>query len=115
MPILNKKQLINRFKYLMSGTTGIQGLITEETIDIIIDRIIMIEKSPLTKVQLNQLILLNTGYGMSDGFFEYYWLKAPQHFYDVNKIQCSNYTKAEGASIFTINQYFSKLSGVVPS
>ncbi len=45
-----------------------------------------IEESPLTKVQLDQLLSLDGLKNMSDDFFEYYWLTAPKdHFYIIRE------------------------------
>lgn len=41
------------------------------------------DSQPLTKVQLNQLLVVSGIGSMSDGFFAYYWRRVPEHPYDV--------------------------------
>lgn len=60
-----------------------------------------IEKNPLSKVQLDQLLSLDGLKNMSDDFFEYYWLTAPKdHFYKIRK----PYVPVSGATITSIEQ-----------
>jgi hypothetical protein len=51
--------------------------------DEVVDRLLRLPEEPLTKVQLNQLLVLSKTGSMSDGFFRYYWCTEPRHPYDV--------------------------------
>lgn len=60
-----------------------------------------IEKNPLSKVQLDQLLSLDGLRNMSDDFFEYYWLTTPKdHFYKIRK----PYVPVSGATVTSIEQ-----------
>lgn len=50
------------------------------------DRLGTIELQPLSRTELNQLLHLCHEAGLSEGFFQYYWLRAPLHTYDVSKL-----------------------------
>lgn len=50
-------------------------------------RILAIDTAPIGRAQLNQLLHLCHEPGVSDGFYQYYWLSdAKRHVYDVKKI-----------------------------
>ena len=60
-----------------------------------------IEESPLTKVQLDQLLSLDGLKNMSDDFFEYYWLTAPKdHFHKIRKYDA----QINGGAITSVKQ-----------
>ena len=63
------------------------GWITEDTDARVFQRLEQIEKEPLTKVQLNQLLAFGHEAPVSDDFFRYYWLEQPsEHPYDVSSL-----------------------------
>ena len=45
---------------------------------LVLDRLGRVDEEPLTKVQLNQLLVVSQMASISDGFFRYYWREAPQ-------------------------------------
>lgn len=53
---------------------------------LVADRIARVHDEPLSKVQLNQLLVMSEEASISDGFFRYYWLEKPLHPYDVTSI-----------------------------
>jgi hypothetical protein len=84
---MNKNEVIEYFKDIMNETNkGIERLISNKTDEKILERLTKISDDPLTKVQFNQLLMLSHESGVSDGFFKYYWLSAPEHIYDVCKV-----------------------------
>lgn len=63
---------------------GIGGWLSSNLRDKVADRLRRIEEEPLTKVQLNQLLVLSEEASVSDGFYSYYWAELPHlHPYDV--------------------------------
>ena len=50
------------------------------------ERLESLPKNPLSKVQLNQLLVISEAASISDGFFVYYWHTTPDHPYDVKSI-----------------------------
>ncbi|MFX1502326.1 MAG: hypothetical protein ACFFDH_15305 [Promethearchaeota archaeon] len=78
--------IIKYFDLFSGGSEGIENLINKESPIEIFDCLQNIEKRPLSKVQLNQLLILSHEKGVSDGFFRYYWLDNPKHPYDVEKL-----------------------------
>ena len=69
------------------GTDGIGGWLGPGTDGRVFDRLSGIDKDPLAKVQLNQLLAFGHEAPVSDDFFRYYWLSAPNlHPYDVKLV-----------------------------
>ncbi|HET6255356.1 MAG TPA: hypothetical protein VFE32_14845 [Puia sp.] len=83
---MTREYIIDFFKQLTHETKGFEGWLNVSGPPEVFERLSRIEREPLTKVQLNQLLLLSLEAGISDDFFEYYWLQAPIHSYDVKKV-----------------------------
>ena len=84
---MSKAQILDQFRLFTLGTDGIGGWLGPDTDHRVFDRLDNIEKDPLAKVQLNQLLAFGHEAPVSDDFFRYYWLSAPvQHPYDVKAI-----------------------------
>jgi hypothetical protein len=75
--------LLNFFSPLFSGTGGIDSWLHDGVPQTVIDRLNSVDAVPLTREQLNQLLVLSHEAGLGAGFFSYYWLSAPAHTYDV--------------------------------
>lgn len=87
---MEREKIVQMFSDIMHKSDGIEGLFAENIeSDIIFNTISMIsEDAPLTKVQLDQILMLNYTKGMSNDFFNYYWISIPsKHFYDVKKVE----------------------------
>lgn len=81
---MSKEQILDQFKLFSLGTDGIGGWLSAGTDDRVFDRLARIDREPLAKVQLNQLLAFGHEAPVSDGFFRYYWLSQPgRHPYDV--------------------------------
>jgi hypothetical protein len=79
-----REEIRAQFLPLFAGTGGIDSWLTDSTPDDVFDRLARLGSEPLTRVQLNQLLVLSHEAGASDGFFSYYWSEAPAgHPYDV--------------------------------
>jgi hypothetical protein len=74
---------LEKFKLLSGTSAGIESWITSQTDEQVFIRLSRIDTDPLSKVQLNQLLLMAHEAGVSDAFFQYYWLSTPLHPYDV--------------------------------
>lgn len=85
-----KKQIVKFFDELSCESDGIEGWLSNIAPIEVFNRLSKIEKNPLAKVQLNQLLLLALEAGMSNGFFKYYWLSKPLHVYDVTEVDDFN-------------------------
>jgi hypothetical protein len=84
---MTREQILEEFAILAVGDGGIGGWINDTTSPLIFDRLIEMEGTPLTKVQLNQLLVLGHEAPLTDGFFRYYWRTLPErHDYDVLSI-----------------------------
>jgi len=83
---MTREYIIDFFKPLTHETKGIEGWLNVSAPPEVFERLSRIEREPLTKVQLNQLLLLSLEAGISDDFFEYYWLLEPIHTYHVKKV-----------------------------
>src|SRR2546426_715943 len=58
--------------------------------DIVRTRLESLPGKPLSKVQLNQLLVISEAASISDGFFMYYWRTTPDHPYNVKSIDGFN-------------------------
>jgi hypothetical protein len=83
---MQKEELIARFRLFTTGNGGLESLVSEETPKTVMDRLMLLDQEPLSKVQLNQLLGLREERGVSDGFFRYYWLAAPETPYKLSVI-----------------------------
>jgi hypothetical protein len=85
--MVTKEEILSDFAVFSIGTGGIGSWLTSETRDDIFRRLSDISENPLTAVQLNQLLVLGHEAPVSDAFFQYYWLHAPEkHPYDVKAL-----------------------------
>lgn len=83
----SKAQILEEFSLFSVPTGGIGSWLTENTHDDVFARLGKIDEEPLPAVQLNQLLVLAHEAPVSDGFFRYFWLQAPeQHSYDVRDL-----------------------------
>ncbi len=82
-----KSQIIEFFKNLSYEAKGLEGWLGASGHPDVFERLGNIENDPLSKVQLNQLLLLSLECGVSDDFFRYYWLETPPHTYDLTKLE----------------------------
>lgn len=82
-----KDQILKELDLFYLGTGGIGNWLTPESDDLIFNRLNNIANEPLSKVQLNQLLVRGHEAPVSDGFFRYYWCTNPQkHPYPVSLI-----------------------------
>jgi hypothetical protein len=77
------QSLRSRMKLFMGGTGGIDSWLTGEFADSIFERLLRLSDEPLGVSQINQLLALSHQAEISTGAFKYYWLRVPQHTYDV--------------------------------
>lgn len=71
---------------LFAGTGGIDSWLGEKTPPVVFDRLGRLSQEPLSRSQLCQLLILSHEAGPSEGFFNYYFLRAPSaHTYDVTR------------------------------
>ena len=99
---MNKEHIVSYFKELMHDAKGIEGWLSSSAPDEVFERLGKIEREPLTKVQLNQLLVLSLEAGISDDFFEYYWLQLPTHSYVVEKVDDYDSSFAGQSSIVSL-------------
>jgi molybdopterin converting factor small subunit len=84
--MVTKEEILRQFALFSAGTGGIDSWLSPQTPDDVFDRIGTIDKNPLSRVQLTQLLVLSHEAGPSDGFFHYYWLSVPDHAYNITSI-----------------------------
>lgn len=91
---MNFENIKIRFNKLMSETEGICGFISDKySTDYLKSSLLNIESLPITKVQFDQLLSLQNIKCVSDGFFEFYWLTKPEHFYKFQDIDLKEDTR----------------------
>lgn len=82
-----KLKILRDFNLFSLPGGGIGNWLAEKTDEIVFERLATIDQNPLSKVQMNQLLLLAHEGSVSLGFFEYYWLDtSPEHPYDVKAL-----------------------------
>lgn len=96
--------LLADFHPLFSGGGGIDSWLRDGTPQTVIDRLGQLPTQPLTREQLNQLLVLSHEAGLSHGFFAYYWLTIPEHAYNVQAIPDFNGEYAGSDSIDSLEQ-----------
>src|SRR5436853_6191269 len=82
----SKEELASEYESFRFGTSGLGRFVHDQMEDDVFHQLSRLDQSPLTKVQLNQLLVLSNAGSMSDGFFKYYWLEQPEHPYDVTRL-----------------------------
>ncbi|HYK89289.1 MAG TPA: hypothetical protein VE398_10990 [Acidobacteriota bacterium] len=84
---MTKEQILQELQLFSLGGEGIGGWISPSTNEQVFDRLSRLEAEPLSKVQLNQLLVLGREAPVSDDVFRYYWLEAPsEHPYPVEEV-----------------------------
>ena len=102
--MVERAKILEVFAPLFGGTGGIDSWLGDETPDNVITRLSEIEAAPLSRAQLNQLLLMCHEAGVSQEFFRYYWLSAPtEHPYDVTKIEGFDRSWLGGLDIVSIH------------
>ena len=99
---MTKEFLVNQFQELSFETKGFEGWLSAAAPDAVFNRLSRLNREPLTKVQLNQLLLLSLESGISDGFFKYYWLSVPNHSYAIEELDDFDKNYANQISIQSI-------------
>lgn len=82
----SKERIADLYQLFHFGKTGIGALASPQMHDVVFDRLRDLDTRPLTKVQLNQLLVLSGAGSVSDGFFRYYWRSCPNHTYVVRNL-----------------------------
>ncbi len=83
---MSQEEILTRFSTLTTANGGIESLVSADTSQVILDRLVTLNSQPLSKVQLNQLLGLREERGVSDGFFQYYWLDEPKSPYKLSVV-----------------------------
>jgi hypothetical protein len=96
--------LLAEFKPLFAGTGGIDSWLHDDTPQTVVDRLRRVSQEPLTREQLNQLLVLSHEAGLSPGFFEFYWLSIPTHSYDITNIADFDVDYGERRAITSLEQ-----------
>ena len=104
---MSKQHILDQFKLFSLGTDGIGGWLGPDTDDRVFDRLEKIDREvdrePLAKVQLNQLLAFGHEAPVSDDFFRYYWLLAPSsHPYDTKALPEFDKTWLESTAIVSL-------------
>jgi hypothetical protein len=82
-----RNSLISKFNGLSFGAElGLGTWLSGYPHKLVLDRLEKIKTQPISKVQLNQLLVLSKIASISDGFFRYYWCTIPNHPYDVTTV-----------------------------
>jgi hypothetical protein len=97
----------SEFAIFRGNGAGIECWISDETPKLVIDRLSEIDAKPISLAQLNQLLILSHEAGVSEGFFNYYWLcgasaLAKVHPYNITRVPDYNPTYENLESISSL-------------
>lgn len=84
--MLSEDVVYSTFEDLMYGQGAGLGewLAKGSIVPIVLERLCALDEQPLSKVQLNQLLVVSHLPSVSDGFFRYYWQNQQGHTYDLS-------------------------------
>lgn len=100
---------LRRFAIFQGSMGGIEEWLTSKTPLGVRKRLLEVNKKPLTRPQLNQLLILAHEAGMAEGFFRYYWLHVPDqrsHTYDVRQVEGFKKFGAETMQIVSLDHLY---------
>lgn len=81
------EQLLTEFKLFRLETGGLGNWINETTDAVVLRRLCALEENPISRAQLNQLLVFGHEAPLTDDFFQYYWLKAAaSHPYNIRSL-----------------------------
>lgn len=103
---MDTEHILQQLELFSLGGEGIGGWITPSTDPRVFDRLARLDKEPLSKVQLNQLLVLGKESPVSDDFFKYYWLEDPlEHPYPVGLLPgfSKRWTQRENSTILSLD------------
>ncbi|MGH7471046.1 MAG: hypothetical protein ACRENP_24110, partial [Longimicrobiales bacterium] len=93
---MTRDEISETYALFRFGNSGLGNLFSPNVPDEVYQRLKGLDQAPITKVQLNQLLVLSTAGSISDGFFRYYWRHQPEHPYNVARLPFYNSTMTEG-------------------
>ena len=103
---VTKEHVLEQFQLLQGGTGGLDSWLQPETRDEVFDALADLETHPLSRARLNQLLTLANEAPVSQPLFTYYWLKAPEHPYDVCRVPCFDERWPGSKNIQSIDQLY---------
>ena len=101
-----KHRILEQFQLFQGGTGGLDSWLGAKTPDEVFHAIADIETHPLSRARLNQLLTLAHEAPISQPLFEYYWLSAPKHPYDVCNVPCYDNRWPGSKNIQSIDQLY---------
>ena len=104
--LLMKTEILTNFELFTGGTGGIDGWLKESTPDETFQRLAAVRLRPLTATQFNQLLTLDSAPPLSEGFFKYYWLNAPEHTYNLRALPCYRKDWEGSLAVFDLDQLY---------
>ena len=103
---VTKQHVLEQFQLFQGGTGGLDSWLRPETPDEVFNALADLENNPLSRARLNQLLTLAHEAPVSQPIFDYYWLSAPQHPYDVRLIPCYDDRWVGAQNIQSIDQLY---------
>ena len=98
--VAHRDQILEQFELFRGGTGGLDSWLSAETPERVFIALRDLENQPLTRSGFNQLLTLSHEAPVSEAFFNYYWLSAPNlHPYNVKKIPCFDERFCDDSSV----------------
>ena len=101
-----KHRILEKFQLFQGGTGGLDSWLRPETPDEVFHALANLETHPLSRARLNQLLTLAHEAPVSKPLFDYYWLSAPKHPYDVCNVPCYDERWTTLSDIQSIDQLY---------
>ncbi len=101
-----RQDILEQFQLFQGGTGGLDSWLRSETPSEVFDTLADLDTHPLSRARFNQLLTLAHEAPISQPLFEYYWLSAPEHPYDVRRIPCYDERWPRLTNIGSIDQLY---------
>ena len=105
-PPVTKECVLEQFQLFQGGTGGLDSWLRPETPGEVFDALADLGTHPLSRARLNQLLTLAHEAPVSQPLFTYYWLRAPEHPYDVCRVPCFDKRWPGSTNIRSIDQLY---------
>lgn len=106
LALSDKNAILEKFQVFEGGTGGLDSWLGPQAPAEVFDVLGDLGERPLTQARLNQLLTFSHESPVSEPFFAYYWLEAPDHPYDVRQIPGFDEGWLQTRSIESIDQLY---------
>ena len=103
----NRDDILREMEFFRGNGEGIEAWFSENISDVVIDALANCEKRPISVEVLNQLLILSHEGGVSQGFFEFYFLSNPHsrgiYWYNPSKLDEFDQSFLQSSHLISLN------------